>query len=726
MLVVIIVFTFSACTFFINPYGTDETYAMKEMISKLRDPILLLMLFGCIGAMVLSGLASNEMIPDLNEYVVHITAIIQAKLALADGQFPIRVAPLGHAGFHYPLFQFDSPTSYTLAGFLYQWLTPANPFIAYKLMIWLAIVAGGIYMYRLALYLFDNAPAALLASVMYLTTPYYLIVVDHLGNFSEAIALGIIPGVLFYTLQRYFNPSANKTLLQMSLAWYLLATVDVITFCYTSLFAALLLIVVTAKNPKALINLLDTGIAYLFGVTLALWYLGPVFIFRHYLNIPYVLSKAQAHIFTYFKPQLSNLLAPAQDIILPLHTQSGTISGWAVIHPNLGFPLLFAFIICSYAFFKRSTIHSTHAQWLGPLLAIFCVALLMIMSPFDLWAWMPHQLMLGLYSWRILDQAIWIGALLFAWALCWFFESRMDKHHIVLGLFLIIMATSAWIPITESGFTKYDMPGLIKNPVVPNDPDFYLLNLQKNIINARAIDSLSLNIFSASAPSINNSYPIATKHFRNAHHPALILKGHVTNNSYEDTAVRTIEVLINNKVIKSFALNVGIFKWEIPLTAALASAKKNPQIFLKFKIANMSDKLSVNIDNAFASGFINEQETLAVNQTQKECTQQKNITTCHVIVPPNIKLIELPAVYYPGMLHITVNDAVVPVSTVVNENYLLAAVEPVAHDNIIKIEFQGLLWANTLSETAWGLWVLFLAVIGIKMLTKADRRPRIH
>jgi hypothetical protein len=225
-----------------------------RQIALLRDRLLLLMLFGAIGAMILSNLSSNEQVPNLTSFFDNVAAIVQAKMALAQGQFPLRAAVYGFSDWHYPLFQFNSPTSYTLAGLIYRFICPNNPFIAFKLTIWCALLCGGIYMYRLVCWMCQSKPAAVLASIMYLTSPYYIIVINHLGDFNEAIALGILPAVVFYTLQRYFHPSENKTLLQTSLAWYLLATVHVITFFYTSAFVGLFILLLTVKNPKSSLN----------------------------------------------------------------------------------------------------------------------------------------------------------------------------------------------------------------------------------------------------------------------------------------------------------------------------------------------------------------------------------------------------------------------------------------------------------------------------------------
>jgi hypothetical protein len=590
-----------------------------RQIALLRDRLLLLMLFGAIGAMILSNLSSNEQVPNLTSFFDNVAAIVQAKMALAQGQFPLRAAVYGFSDWHYPLFQFNSPTSYTLAGLIYRFICPNNPFIAFKLTIWCALLCGGIYMYRLVCWMCQSKPAAVLASIMYLTSPYYIIVINHLGDFNEAIALGILPAVVFYTLQRYFHPSENKTLLQTSLAWYLLATVHVITFFYTSAFVGLFILLLTVKNPKSSLNLVDTLIAYLFGCLLALWYLGPVFMLQNYLNIDSMATNGE--IFSAYRPYLAHLLSPVQNILAGVKVAGTEITGVPLLHPNLGFPLLFAVIVGVYSFFSPAKNDNTHPMkaWLSPLLLIFGIAFLMVWTPINIWQWLPHSFMIGLYSWRLLGQVIWIGALLFGLSVCWFFEDKLSVRHVVIGAFLIIAATSVWLIVPERSLVDLKISKLVKDPHEVSGEN-YLLNVQKNIMSINAIDSVS------------------------------------------------------------------------------AKGSRGSSLYL------------------------NAEKTLAVDKTQPDCHLEQSTTVCHLKVPASINLIELPVLYYPDMLSIDVNGKSVSYSSVLYKNYIIAAITPQPGLNDITIDFRGLPWANSLSNMAWWLWLLFFAFVFLIYLSQKEMR----
>src|SRR6185437_15679374 len=101
------------------------------MLYAYKKTFLLFIFFGLLALALFSPIASNEYIPDSADFSNHIVNIIQAKQALHEGQFPVRVAPSLYDGWRYPYYQFYSPFVYTLAGAIHYWLTPDNPFIAF-------------------------------------------------------------------------------------------------------------------------------------------------------------------------------------------------------------------------------------------------------------------------------------------------------------------------------------------------------------------------------------------------------------------------------------------------------------------------------------------------------------------------------------------------------------------------------------------------------------------
>ncbi|HLB42905.1 MAG TPA: hypothetical protein VJN02_08680 [Gammaproteobacteria bacterium] len=690
---------------------------MNSAFTTWRQRLLLTLLFVIIAMMLLSPLSFNTYIPNLWDMWNHVATIAHAKLALAEGQFLLRVAPTEMNGWRYPQFQFYSPTGYTIAGLIYQWVTPGNPFIAYKLTIIFSLVVGGLYFYRLAFWLVGSQPAALLAAVVYLTSPYYIIVINHVGGFNEAIALGILPAAVFYTIQRYYHPKDNKTLLQVSLIWYLFATIHFITFFYTSLMVALLLLSLTIKNRRHWLNLINVGIAYLFGCVLAMWYLGPIVVLGKYFAITRTMNK-EMNI-----PFLTSLFSPTVNISGGVLHSNGLMNVVSQIHPNLGIPMLFALSVAVYALFSQSIIRRKRSgYWLPYLLMIFFIAFIMVWSPFNFWKQLPQFFTMFQYTWRLLSQVIWIGALLFAWAIVWIFKNQISTRQTILGIILIIVCSSAWLPITERSFL--DASNFLKKPELITNPDSYVIDAKKNKHFIQAIDHITLNALmketlSTNLLNLNSSYTISKDLIYSLPTLYISLSGQMPYHlSFRH---QQLAVIVDKTTIKKFELKPGLFHWNIPLNHMKNILKERATLSLKFAIHHThsnkksSSELAIPVKKVVLTGFMNPSEILSVEETTKHCKQKNIDTICKINVPANIQLLELPILYYPDMLTISVNGKPVQYQNVFYHKYLLAAISPIPNQmNEIKIRFTGMLWANYFSILGWMLWGLFLIFIFLR------------
>ena len=697
---------------------------MKVSLVLMRERLLIILLFGVIAAIVLSPLASDTQIPKVIDYFNHIATIVQAQLAMAEGQFPLRISPVVHTRWGYPLFQFYSPTGYTLSGLVYHWITPANPFLAFKLTIWLFLVIGGCYMYKLANWFVNSRAAAILAGVVYLTSPYYFIVVDNMGGFNEALALGIVPAVLYYTLQRYYYPADNRLLLITAFAWYLLATIHIITFAYTSFFLALLLFFATLRNPNHWSNLLRTGIAYVFGLMMAMWYLAPAYLFRDSLNINRMIGSVAD--FNKYKPSFFNLISPTENITSGKIGISGLVDSISMFHPGLGFPLLFAAAICFYAYFNRASLLDNERAntWLMPLLVLFAIGFVMVWSPFNFSTWVPHTLMIGQYSWRILGQVIWIGALLFAWAICWLFKNKLDARHVVIGLFLVLLATSARVSVAEKDLVHIDVADIKTNPTLSWGTESYLIDTRKNMNMVNAIDSVPIDTLIANNELLlNHVYKLPIGLFNTAINPVLLLRGNVSEEDNDKFSPQQISVLVNGAEMSNVELKGGPLYWEIPL----ANAKKLPASIATVDVVFKSTQKNIPnstiiLDKVAISGFQNNEEIINVKQAEAYCEPKSTTTVCQFDVAPEIKLIELPVLYYPDLLNITLNGKTIPYTSMLYSHFLIVAVKPLPGVlNTIKVEFRGLVWANTFSWIAWGLWLMFFIYLPMKRIFSQTR-----
>jgi hypothetical protein len=397
--------------------------------------VTLFLLFSVIAIILLIPILSNTTLPYILDFFNHITLITQANMALAEGQFPLRVAPTEMAGFHYPIFQFYSPTSYTMAALIFRWITPHNAFMAYKITLGCALIAGEFCMYQLIYWLFKNKPIAILSSIAYITSPYIIITINQIAAFNEVIALCILPAVLYYSFRCYFDAFNLTSVLLTGLAWYLLATIHLVTFIYTSFFVALLLLLLSFKINNAIKNIIKIMLGYFFGCLLAMWFLAPIQKLASYFVVAKSFKEVNTQPFIY-------LLSPMA------HFTSENILALS-IHPSIGLPMLLAIGISCYLIFIRNQYQIKQMAWLLPLIILFFIAFFLVWSPFDIWSVMPDILKAGQYSWRLLGQVIWIGALLMAFALQWLFDSKLKSKYIIIGSSLLFLTTAVWLPITE-------------------------------------------------------------------------------------------------------------------------------------------------------------------------------------------------------------------------------------------------------------------------------------
>lgn len=707
---------------------------MKTLFNFIQQRIDILFIIALASTIMLMPLASNISIPYDLDYISHLSAISQAKLALAQGQVPLRFSPTDHEGWLYPLFQFYSPTSYMVSGLIYQWLTPSNPYIAFKVTLWCALFISGIYMYKLSNWLVQFRPAAILASVAYITTPYTIILVSHIGAFNECIAVSLLPVVLYYTFQNYYHPKQINNYLFTGAAWYLLATVHLLTFLSTSFVVAAFLLYLTVKNPKHWVNLISAGLAYAFGCILAMWFIAPIVLLSKYLNINNTFTNSD--FFYAHTPSLTDLLGPNTLFDPILGYTYNLIDSISLIHPNIGFPILIAVGVCCCLFFTRAIKANNLAlNWLLPLITLFFIIFIIVWSPINFWVWLPQPFRVLQYSWRLLSQLAWIGSLLLAYAIAWSCHFQLSRIQTYTGIILLIFCSATGLFLHEDKIRDYD--GLINTLMQDNA---YLIDATKFTRSIFLVDSILIDSSQFNDKlSLNAVKPIniPTKWLRSAAAPFISIEGIVPKNIPPSS---TISVSINGSVKAIHALKPGPLYWEIPIrrneklsspvsvtlksqnhqnvavplfwSAPTHKNDKSPSsISIKFKL-NKNMNVNVPLKRIIFGGILKSSDVINPNQVQSHCKMIGNINECNINVPQSVKIVELPLYYYPQLLNITVNGTTVPYISLYYRNEVITGIIPEAGKlNTIRIQFRGLLWANYLSGVSWQLWLLLLSYL---------------
>ncbi len=686
----------------------------------------LVLFFACSAALILSPLVVMQNVPDSTDYFNHLVGIVLAKFALMNGQFPLRASAIQL--WQYPYFQFYSSTTYTVAGLMYQWVFPQNPLAVYKLVLFMTAMIGGLYMYRLAYWFIKVRPAAIVSAFVYVTSPYYLLVNNSLGALNEAVAIGMIPVVLFYTVLCFYRSDRYPVLLQMSLAWYVLATVHSITFLYTSLFVALLLLIYTLQNRGYIKNLFAVGGVYCFSLLLAAWYLAPALLYARYLAISALFfSTADINRYT---PSISNLLSPFYSMS-PMPSQ-GVVSYLDIIHPNVGIFIMIAVGVCFYALVKKQELKNQRAgKWLLPLVVMFCLAFFFIWAPLDIWRWMPNYLHAIQYSWRLLSQVMWIGSLLFAWALCWMFHEKLRLKNMLLVLLFVFLVTGLQLPLLKGVLN----PTSIENRINPltniKTPWFatgYFVDGRRHPAMLNIMDSVSLYYFmpklkmKSALDALKIPQMIPTSLVRSAYAPYLLISG-----DFQDTTVgeKQLVASINGIPIGRVDLKPGTVKWKLPLNPHQAIFQKNPWVYLQFTLSFKEAQKKSALTPAFSindlvlDGLQNPTKILSVSVVEPLCHPEHDQGVCQITVPATVRFIELPILYFPDLLTITRNGKPVRYWSVLYRNQLIAgiAAEP-GKVNTIRYQFTGLMWANFLSQAAWGIF----GIIGVFVILRHGKK----
>ena len=540
--------------------------------------------FGIIAAIVMGPLSSRWLLPYVVDIVNHVSSIEQAQTALREGQFPLRIAPLEGHGWRYPYFQFYSPTSYMIGALLNSFVFMQKTYITFKFMMWAALTCAGWGFYRLVYWLFDQREIALVSGVAYLFSPYIILCVNHLAAFNEVLALSLMPLLIWNLLRCYTDPTRIGSWLASSVLWYLLATIHGITFFDATCFVFLLLLFGSVFSFSRWTNLMVAASTWIWGCAMAAWFIVPVSIVKPYMQFGNALFLITAD---FFQPSFANLVSPSANFTAGF-VYKKYVNTMTQLHPALGIHFIIGAIVCVYACYLGKRENRTRFDfWFLPTLVLFAFLFFIVWSPINVWDLLA-PLKLNQYSWRLLGQLIWMAGLLFAFALYFMFQGKMDMPGVVILVVVIMLMSSVWQPLIEK-----------------------------------------------------NSW--LTEQEITQHHKE------ITNDMYYIS----------------------------------------PKVYLHFIKPTPAEKI------------------LTVDEMKKHCHLVTQDTVCEVTVGKDVKRLELPMYFYPGMLDIRINHKPASYLASLSGDRLLASVVPEAGQlNHITARFVGIQWANDLSLFAWAVWLV--------------------
>ncbi|MEM8779813.1 MAG: 6-pyruvoyl-tetrahydropterin synthase-related protein, partial [Cyanobacteria bacterium P01_G01_bin.49] len=680
--------------------------SLNEWLFKHRIAIGIIVLYSFIALSLMAPMASSKIIPSINDTPSHVGYIAQARTAINEGQFPLRVAPLEDNSWRYPGFQFYSQLPYFIGGWFYKLVTPNNPYEAYKLVIIIALIIGGFYIYRLSFKFTQSRIAAILAGVAYMSAPYFLNNIHARGAFTEAIAQGIFPIALYYVIECYLT-GKRRYLVLSAISWFCLAITHIITFVYGTLFIGLLALIViiqTRKTDFKFSQLIPPLQAYGLGWLLGFYFLAPVVFTSPHLSIRKQIKAINPFGTNTYTP-LANLLSPTSLPAEPSETGLAVTYG---LHPAVGWILLAAAgIVMYYYYFSRTIpakLQPTRPYMIG-LLWVFIVALFVTWSPIDFWSILPRQLWVTQFTFRFLTHVMWAGALLTGYAIVLIFRRRLDRRHLILGILIIVLASRPWLPAPRGNLT---VDKLREEPLFRYSGALdYLYRTPIETLYGKTDLRLShpewIPGYSTWDTFVNHPLILEAELYyptwQTNEKPILHLQGEVSLENIADTA--SLEAQINGKTLGLIPLTSRELDWQVPFNNVEVSGEEFGLKFLVHGATKDGQFLRIRANRFWLEGMSPKNTVIPVSETEENCTQQGVKTVCEVTVSQDAQIVQLPILYYKGMQKIWLDGQRVDYFPVYYRDYNLVGLSLKPGTYTIEATFHGLTWANWISGLSW-------------------------
>jgi hypothetical protein len=662
-------------------------------------------IYGLMAIGLLAPMASNTVVPQPSDHANHTATIVQARMALEQGQFPLRVAPWEHYGWQYPEFQFYSPFPYTVGAMVYKWVTPDNPFLAYKLLLWASLLLAGYGTYLTALLLTRSRHAAFLAGVLYMSAPYLLINVNARGAFTETIAEGLLPMVLYCSLRCFYSTGFSPWVPATGVAWALLALTHNITFVWGGVFLGVLFLSMAVERWRVHSGLWRVGAAFALGCLLSLYFLVPVLLAPAYLNIVHAIGRIAA----------SNWLTPIAALLSPVSLPPEPMFNHATtehLNPAIGWPTLAGVAIVLAAWrspAQMAVLTAPHARRVcGTLVVLFALAVFMTWSPIDFWTGLPPVLAIAQFTYRFLTYVALPGALLAGFALVLLFRGAMDLRHTVPAVLLIVSAHSSYLPTLKN--SEITIAGILKEPDVGYSREAYLVDPRATPADPALGGNIHLvDLYPGGHLKAGATLELPRAQFRGAFGLMRYFQGTGLSAAMDGNAV--VFSIDGHEAARPLGQGPMVFWFPAPVAAedpALPAtvpirfdvrpdpAAKTPGAPPSAAAAN------IGIDQISLMG-LRPNNTIVQHEMTHRCVRLDGLLTCHFKVTDRPINAQLQMLYYPQLLDVRIDGREGPYFPIPEHNYMLVGVRLEPGEHQVTARFRGVAWANIVCAIAWVL-----------------------
>jgi hypothetical protein len=517
--------------------------------------------------------------------------------------------------------------------------------------------------------------------------------------------------------------------------WSALAISHVITFVCSSIFIGLWLLLLPGRPRKRLSRLARVGGAYVLGVSLSLFFLAPAYL-ADYLVIRDFAVPFGGRAFT----PLYTLLSPTS--LPPVPRVGYTLT--ENVHPAVGWPILLGAAAALYSLVAQPGLICRRGappiMW--SLLSVFILALFAAWSPVDFWSLLPRQLHVVQFPFRLLTQVTWAGALLAAYGLYVVLRGRLDQRHVTIGVLVIGIAVSSWLPSPRPN--DKTLADFVREPELEVGRADYLVAEQSPWFGV-SVGGLELPFVDIATRDgrLNQDREVDISSLMRYRSRPLTMRvvGDVAAQPPGHTVV--LSVLLEGESIASTQLSPGPFTWEVPLrrgVRAVSRSGNNDTVGLRLVTERMvpsqdgagpnpsGERAIVHLHSATIAGLPAERAALPVNSTRNDCVRAALETTCEVSVSEYTGLVQVPVLFYPGLLVADLDGQARPYVPLPHRSFVLVGLQTPPGEHRISVRFEGLSWANRISLLAW-LSVALLFVVSFSRLSRLFRssmrqRPR--
>jgi hypothetical protein len=625
-----------------------------------------------------------------------ISGVVEARSAILEGQFPLRVLPWQNGGIRYPFLQFYGNLPLTVGG-LISLAPETNPYTAWKWLMFLALVCGGWYACRTARLLTRRPVVSMAAGLVFLAAPYLLTDLYARGAVAETVALCLLPAALFYTVRCFRSRRRGwESALAAAVAWTAVALTHNITYLYGATFVGLFVLTYATPTRASAQRALRLAAAGALHALLVLWYFVPQWHVVKDLNISGTLGAS---------PQWSSFLTPLAVLLSPVCTTPYG-SSTPQLGLQVGWPILLAGVLASVLvlnFTRRNRYRGVMAR----LLALFIVALFMAWSPVDFWRYLPRPFHYVQFSYRLLGYVALFGALLSACVLAALVPRRLSRRAacaVAAGVVAALALPAAGYFPTYERHPRGAHRWILARPLMGGRTDY--------------------QIASATSARTSLTHPdvdLAGEEF------GLVENGRVTERAVATVAVpkgatalrvrgalpgtRTGAAAPRGPMTLTVAVGDGTTGGPIgadpfDLTLLLTAGDVGRQtLTVAIAVAPESGPpAQVDIDSVRWIGAEPSEVRLLAAREVRPLMHYGRRTWCDVTLPRRTLLV-LPVIYYPGLQRVHLNGESVPCRNVGR----FIALELPRGQHRVEVWFTGVGWANVAGVA--GLSILIIAAV---------------